>query len=79
MNPPIYHNESIPISMKQYRSTNSHSSLLFSQLKESIRDMLRLQCDYQLSDELFWEAFDNRVLLNRPLNVSQYAAMLAQR
>ncbi|QJD78780.1 hypothetical protein [Spirosoma rhododendri] len=65
--------------MEQYSSVNPHSSPLFYQLKESMRDMLRLQCDYQLSDELFWEAFDNRVLLNMPLNVSLYAAMAAQR
>lgn len=65
--------------MEQYQSANSHASLLYGQLKESMRDMLRLQCDYQLSDELFWEAFDNRVLLDIPLNVNLYAAMAMQR
>ncbi len=37
-------------------------------LKESIRDMLYLQRHYQISDELFWEIFDNRVLLNQPID-----------
>jgi len=60
--------------MENYQSANPQSSA-FSQLKESIRDMIRLQRDYQLSDELFWEAFDSRVLLNMPLNMTQYAAM----
>ena len=60
--------------MENYQSANPQSSA-FSQLKESIRDMVRLQRDYQLSDELFWEAFDSRVLLNMPLNMTQYAAM----
>jgi hypothetical protein len=41
-------------------------------LKDSIRDMLDLQNQYQLSDELFWEVFNNRVLLNRPINVQTY-------
>jgi hypothetical protein len=41
-------------------------------LKESIRDILDLQNQYQLSDELFWEVFNNRVLLNKPINVRTY-------
>ncbi len=61
--------------MENYQSFNSQSSSTFSQIKESIRDMIRLQRDYQLSDELFWEAFDNRVLRNVPLNMTQYATM----
>ncbi len=61
--------------MENYQSFNSQSSSTFSQIKESIRDMIRLQRDYQLSDELFWEAFDNRVLQNVPLNMTQYATM----
>ncbi len=61
--------------MENYQSFNPQSSSTFSQIKESIRDMIRLQRDYQLSDELFWEAFDNRVLRDVPLNMTQYATM----
>lgn len=64
--------------MENYQSFNSQSSSTFGQIKESIRDMIRLQRDYQLSDELFWEAFDSRVLLNMPLNLNLYAAMDAR-
>lgn len=42
------------------------------QLKDSIRDMLRLQRDYQLSDELFWEIFNARVLLNEEIDVNAF-------
>ncbi len=38
-------------------------------LKESIRDMIRLQKDYQISDELFWEIFNARVLLNEHVDI----------
>ena len=41
-------------------------------LKESIRDMVRLQCDYQLSDELFWEVFDARVLHDEPIDINVF-------
>ncbi|CAN5446679.1 hypothetical protein BH09BAC4_BH09BAC4_01490 [soil metagenome] len=41
-----------------------------NQLKESIRDMVRLQRDYQISDELFWEIFNARVLLDEQLDVN---------
>ncbi|PRY21573.1 hypothetical protein CLV58_15011 [Spirosoma oryzae] len=61
--------------MENHQSVNPQSSSTFSQIKESIRDMVRLQRDYQLSDELFWEAFDRRVLRNVPLNMTQYATM----
>ncbi|GAB3779890.1 hypothetical protein GCM10028818_31160 [Spirosoma horti] len=43
-----------------------------AQLKESTRDMLRLQRDYQLSDELFWEVFNARVLLNEPIDIDAF-------
>ncbi|WP_097125959.1 hypothetical protein [Spirosoma fluviale] len=43
-----------------------------SQLKESIRDMIRLQRDYQISDELFWEIFNARVLLNEPIDIDDF-------
>ena len=41
-------------------------------LKESIRDMIRLQQDHQIPDELFWEIFNTRVLLNEPINVDAF-------
>ncbi|MFD2932956.1 hypothetical protein [Spirosoma flavum] len=46
------------------------------QLKESTRDMVRLQRDYQLSDELFWEIFNARVLLNEPINIDEFISDL---
>ncbi|OIN60709.1 hypothetical protein [Arsenicibacter rosenii] len=42
------------------------------ELKQSIRDMIRLQTNYQLSDELFWEVFNTRVLLNQDVNVDAF-------
>ncbi len=42
------------------------------QLKDSIRDMIRLQHDYELSDELFWEIFNARVLLNEQIDVDSF-------
>jgi len=41
-------------------------------LKDSIQDMIRLQQDYQLSDELFWEIFNARVLLNEAIDVDAF-------
>lgn len=41
-------------------------------LKESIRDMIRLQNDYHISDELFWEIFNTRVLLNEAIDVNAF-------
>lgn len=42
-------------------------------VKESTRDMIRLQQKYDLSDELFWEIFNIRVLLNKPIDVDSFA------
>ncbi len=42
------------------------------QLKESIRDMVRLQRDCQISDELFWEVFNARVLLNEQIDIDKF-------
>ncbi|WP_461076274.1 hypothetical protein [Spirosoma flavus] len=42
------------------------------QIKQSIYDMVRLQQDYQLSDELFWQAFDARVLLDKPIDLDLF-------
>ncbi|MCX6218080.1 hypothetical protein [Spirosoma sp.] len=47
-----------------------------SQLKESIRDMIRLQRDYQISDELFWEVFNARVLLNEQIDIDEFICNL---
>jgi hypothetical protein len=60
--------------MKNYQplARISKASKSSSYLKDSIRDMLDLQKQYQLSDELFWEVFNNRVLLNKPINVHAY-------
>ena len=41
-------------------------------LKDSIRDMIRLQQDYQISDKLFWEVFNARVLLNEAIDVNAF-------
>ena len=43
-----------------------------SQLKESTQDMVRLQRDYQLPDELFWEIFNARVLLNERIDIDAF-------
>ena len=41
-------------------------------LKDSIRDMIRLQQDHQVPDELFWEIFNARVLLDEPIDVNAF-------
>ncbi len=47
------------------------------QLKDSIRDMIRLQREYELSDELFWEVFNARVLLNEQIDVDNFVRDMA--
>ena len=34
--------------------------------------MIRLQRDYQISDEMFWEIFNARVLLNEHLDLDRF-------
>ena len=34
--------------------------------------MIRLQREYELSDELFWEIFNARVLLNEQIDVDTF-------
>lgn len=46
-------------------------------IKESIRDMIRLQQHYQLSDELFWQIFNVRVLLNEPIDINAFLRNLS--
>ncbi|GAB4027828.1 hypothetical protein [Spirosoma koreense] len=58
--------------MENYPSLTSRAQTPMGQLKESIRDMVRLQRDYQISDELFWEIFNARVLLNEPIDVDTF-------
>lgn len=65
--------------METYQPLNPSSSArpTTAPLKDSIRDMVRLQRDYQLSDELFWEIFNTRVLLNQPIDVHAYAQRMS--
>ncbi len=57
--------------MEIYPSPVSPVQTSAGQLKESIRYMVWLQRDYQLSDELFWVIFNNRVLLNEPIDINE--------
>ncbi|GAB2557679.1 hypothetical protein [Spirosoma aerophilum] len=54
----------------QFRSYEMQTPV--NQLKASIRDMVRLQRDYQVSDELFWEFFNARVLLNEQVDIDEF-------
>ncbi|GAB3509109.1 hypothetical protein GCM10027341_45690 [Spirosoma knui] len=58
--------------METYQPMTAQSSITTVPLKESIRDMIRLQRDYELSDELFWEVFNARVLLNEQIDVNEF-------
>ncbi|MVM32953.1 hypothetical protein GO755_23130 [Spirosoma sp. HMF4905] len=64
--------------MENYQSLASQVQSPVGQLKlkDSIRDMIRLQRDYQLSDELFWEVFNARVLLNEQIDVNAFLSDL---
>ena len=42
-------------------------------LKESIRDLARLQQAYNPSDELLWVFFNLRVLANDPISLDDFA------
>ncbi len=42
------------------------------EVKESIRDMIRVQSAYQLPDEVFWDIFNRRVLMNERIDVDDY-------
>lgn len=56
--------------METYQYSASPMQPSAGQLKESIRDIVRLQRDYQLSDELFWVVFNNRVLLDEQIDIN---------
>ncbi|GAB4028282.1 hypothetical protein [Spirosoma gilvum] len=58
--------------MENNRPLASQVQTPVGQLKDSIRDMIRLQRDYHLSDELFWEIFNTRVLLNEQIDVNAF-------
>jgi len=62
--------------MENYQSLAYQVYTPADQLKESIRDMVRLQRDYQISDELFWEIFNARVLLNEQIDVNGFLSDL---
>lgn len=58
--------------METYQPLTSQVQVPIGHLKESIRDMIRLQRDYQISDEMFWEIFNARVLLNEHLDLDRF-------
>jgi hypothetical protein len=58
--------------MENYQSRTSQVQPQVGELKESIRDMVHLQRNYQLSDELFWEIFNERVLLDKQIDVNAF-------
>lgn len=58
--------------MEPYQSLTARTQPPIDPLKDSIRDMIRLQRDYQISDELFWEIFNVRVLLNEQIDVNAF-------
>ena len=58
--------------MVMLQSSVSSSQRPLGPLKDSIRDMIQVQRDYYLPDELFWEVFNARVLLNQPIDVNEF-------
>lgn len=58
--------------MATYQTSAYRPQIPAIQLKDSIRDMIRLQREYELSDELFWEVFNARVLLNERIDVDRF-------
>lgn len=58
--------------MENYQPSPAWSSTQAPLLKDSIRDMIRLQQNYYVPDELFWEIFNARVLLNQPIDVTSF-------
>lgn len=66
----LAHDEHKTMGTTQFRSYAVQTPV--DQLKESTQDMIRLQRDYQLPDELFWEVFNARVLLNEPIDIDAF-------
>ena len=58
--------------MNNQQPSPAWSSTQAPYLKDSIRDMIRLQQDHHVPDELFWEIFNARVLLNEPIDVNAF-------
>ena len=58
--------------MENHQPSPAWSSTQVPHLKDSIRDMIRLQQDHLVPDELFWEIFNARVLLNQPIDVNAF-------
>lgn len=58
--------------MKNQQPSPVRASTQAPLLKDSIRDMIRLQQDHHIPDELFWELFNTRVLLNEPIDVDAF-------
>lgn len=62
--------QSVLIKLRMYSTPYPMASSLC--LKESIRDLVRLQQMYNPSDELLWAFFNARVLLNQPIAVDDF-------
>lgn len=58
--------------MENHQPTPAWASTQAPSLKDSIRDMIRLQQDHHVPDELFWEIFNARVLLNQQIDVNAF-------
>ena len=58
--------------MENYQPSPAWTSTQAPILKDSIRDMIQLLQAHQVPDELFWEIFNARVLLNEPIDVNAY-------
>jgi|GEM_PF-2353390 len=69
----VFLNENFSPPMKTYYPpADSSLSQPTLPLKASIRDMMQVQQQYNLPDELFWEIFNARVLLNQEIDVISY-------
>lgn len=62
--------QSVLIKLRMYSTPYPMASSLC--LKESIRDLVRLQQLYNPSDEMLWAFFNARVLLNQPIAVDDF-------
>lgn len=58
--------------MENYQPTPAWGETQAPILKESIRDMIRLQNSYHIPDELFWVIFNARVLQNEQIDVDAF-------
>lgn len=58
--------------MENHQPSSAWASTQAPILKDSIRDMIRLPQAPQIPDELYWEIFNARVLLNEPIDVNAF-------